>query len=697
MMEEFVGESHGKVTGIIYRLNENGEGPDILQEVLEEKGWTEYDKNVHGEHEWNLWWRTSTFRPADFEKLQPWQRLNHHANTLLLTRKDSLARCLKRMRSVFGAHIYNFYPQTFNLPNEYARFVTEYSYVRRDLTKSCLWICKPSDLSRGRGIFLFSDISDLQYYRKAVVQQYISNPYLIGGYKFDLRLYVACSSLQPLTIYIYQEGLVRFATEKYDLSSLNNQFSHLTNTSINKYSPSYTVDKEFIGTGCKWTLTQLRHFLHQNDVNDRKLWSDIINIVIMTIIMQALQAETPSNKCFELYGFDVIIDENLKPWLLEVNYSPSLASDCQKDFTVKKPLLHDLLDLANFNEYDKENIATDCRSDTAAVSKLNNRTSSTSSHRMMYSGLGRRTLTTSQINLGNYTTHGKTQTNNVHVEEDEVTKEKLNKRSLDMPSKIQLSSSRSDFKQLRDSRNLGHPKLSRAATTLTSLQIQLPDDRLKPTMMTAATQRYAQNNASLIKSTAKMAVSATLSRSKSPTCNNHLKGVEVNRNKQNSHSSSYPSLPHLSACHSTSATALTQSNVHRPNVRRLQTQKAFQRSSATYSNTMSVSSRFNAGLPRSKSLSTCNSNGTDTERMSNVDKYRDNSILRDKVGEFMLVFPFNDTTRESHSNGTLDLHRTIRELPAIHQIRQQWHDMADRRYIPALARLWCPLRPSNQQ
>jgi hypothetical protein len=75
------------------------------------------------------------------------------------------------------------------------------------------------------------------------------------------------------------EGIVRFSTEKYDVNAISNIFAHLTNTSINKHSPSYTTDKEYIGPGCKWTLTQLRHFFHQNHINDNILWIRILNIV----------------------------------------------------------------------------------------------------------------------------------------------------------------------------------------------------------------------------------------------------------------------------------------------------------------------------------------------------------------------------------------------------------------------------------
>lgn len=67
-----------------------------------------------------------------------------------------------------------------------------------------------------------------------VVQQYLSNPLLIDGYKWDLRIYVAVTSINPLRIYVYEEGLCRFASEKYDTKDLKNVYSHLTNYSINK-------------------------------------------------------------------------------------------------------------------------------------------------------------------------------------------------------------------------------------------------------------------------------------------------------------------------------------------------------------------------------------------------------------------------------------------------------------------------------
>jgi len=70
----------------------------------------------------------------------------------------------------------------------------------------------------------------------------LADPLLIGGFKWDMRVYVLLTSVCPLKVYIYNEGLVRFATDQYDMNNLGNKFSHLTNTSINKYAPNCNIE-----------------------------------------------------------------------------------------------------------------------------------------------------------------------------------------------------------------------------------------------------------------------------------------------------------------------------------------------------------------------------------------------------------------------------------------------------------------------
>lgn len=72
--------------------------------------------------------------------------------------------------------------------------------------------------------------------------------------------------------------------------------------------------------------------------DDKLLFKQIDDIIIKTIISvehivhNATEMFLPfKNQCFELFGFDVLIDADLKPWLLEVNLSPAMSCDSPLD------------------------------------------------------------------------------------------------------------------------------------------------------------------------------------------------------------------------------------------------------------------------------------------------------------------------------------------------------------------------------
>lgn len=91
------------------------------------------------------------------------------------------------------------------------------------------------------------------------------------------------------------------------------------------------------------------------------LWSRIYDVILKTIISgehhvtAALKKNgTHRTNCFELLGFDVLIDSDLKPWLLEVNLSPSLATDSPLDLTIKSTLLQDVFYIAGVKRFDRK-------------------------------------------------------------------------------------------------------------------------------------------------------------------------------------------------------------------------------------------------------------------------------------------------------------------------------------------------------
>ncbi|XP_068630789.1 probable tubulin polyglutamylase TTLL2 [Battus philenor] len=331
----------------IYRLNDNGSGPSLLVKVCAERGWRMYQGYSGAEDRWNLWWRTSAFPAACYRALGDWQFMNHIPKGGSICRKDSLSRLLRCMRRIYGT-IYDFSPPCFHLPLEYAKLVSECSRLRRaeeGSTSNVVWIHKPVAQSQGRGIFLFRSVCEMRCGAAAVVQRYIERPLLIAGYKFDLRLYVCVPGYRPLTAYMYAEGLARFGTDKYTLSDIHNPYRHLTNSSLNKTGPRYAECKDRIGSGCKWTLKQVRRALVGRwGASEWLVWQRIRALVTLTLLAQAA-GTPPARNCFEFYGFDVLLDDSMKPWLLEVNLSPALAADCEADVLVKQPMLHELFDL----------------------------------------------------------------------------------------------------------------------------------------------------------------------------------------------------------------------------------------------------------------------------------------------------------------------------------------------------------------
>lgn len=70
--------------------------------------------------------------------------------------------------------------------------------------------------------------------------------------------------------------------------------------------------------GCKWSLQQLRCYLQQTVGSDWLLWQNISTMIVLTIVSQLSKVPNTVN-CFEFYGFDILIDSDLKPWLIEVN------------------------------------------------------------------------------------------------------------------------------------------------------------------------------------------------------------------------------------------------------------------------------------------------------------------------------------------------------------------------------------------
>jgi tubulin polyglutamylase TTLL5 len=190
------------------------------------------------------------------------------------------------MQEKFGKDQFDFIPDTYILPNEYGDLMSHYQKLKQSDPRRNVWIVKPSNSSRGRGIAIIDDINDLNVEELSIISRYITNPLLINGYKFDLRIYVVVTCYEPLRIYVYKEGLARFASETYTAKfNKNNKYMHLTNYSINKKNENFVQNEnsEQDDFGFKWSLSAFCKHLETVGINMNLLWSRIFDVIIKSI------------------------------------------------------------------------------------------------------------------------------------------------------------------------------------------------------------------------------------------------------------------------------------------------------------------------------------------------------------------------------------------------------------------------------
>ncbi|KAJ3026449.1 Tubulin polyglutamylase ttll6 [Rhizophlyctis rosea] len=355
-------------------------------------------------------------------------KINHFPGMHEICRKSRLALNLRRLGRLFPKD-YTFLPSTWILPYELADFKRACKEARNKDKKRGQWfIVKPESGCQGKGIFLakgpenvenimmsgvarayntnsslgesgpsttttpstthqphtgtssFAPPSTTPRTQPVIVQRYLPRPYLLPHhpFKFDLRIYVLVTSVNPLRIFMYKEGLARFATEPYREPSEGNREEvrmHLTNYAINKGSEKFDWDD--VGGGSKRRISDVFGVIES--VRGRSvgqvLWRRIGDVIVKTLVTVQPQLSRvlgacsrtakrgagledtidddsatsssvpPTSPCFEILGFDILLDHKLKPWLLEVNHSPSFTCDSPIDLEIKSGVIGDALGL----------------------------------------------------------------------------------------------------------------------------------------------------------------------------------------------------------------------------------------------------------------------------------------------------------------------------------------------------------------
>lgn len=197
---------------------------------------------------------------------------------------------------------FKFYPQTWSLPTdafdlgEYTSLEQKYQQQSKvsgdEKPESSVFIVKPEASCQGRGIFLTKRIDKvLKNNNKMamIVQKYIDNPLLMNGYKFDFRIYVLVTSVEPLKIFVFKDGIARFATEMYQSNNYDRLYMHLTNYSINKKNKQFFqqnfehIDDE-MRPKVKRKISEIYDLLKQEGHDTSIIEDEINDILIKTIL-----------------------------------------------------------------------------------------------------------------------------------------------------------------------------------------------------------------------------------------------------------------------------------------------------------------------------------------------------------------------------------------------------------------------------
>lgn len=302
-------------------------------------------KQVENDPDAPLIWWDGFISTDEYANFLPYQTINKIPGMDILCYKNNFFQSLQKMKHIYPS-FYNFFATTYQLPYQMSEFLLE----NNRLSGKATWIYKPRAGCSGIGIRLIQNGLDLtRETGTAVIQRYIS-PYLVDGYKFDFRLYILISKINPFTVYLYEEGLARFCSAPYvppSSDNLNNLFGHLTNTAVNIKSE----DNE--------NICRLASEVIKSIPNGPIVWNKIKQVVALTMIallpqiihnidLYSLKSREKKNKpqkpphqnlspidrYFHICGIDVLLNHRCEPFVLELNDRPSLSVT----FPIEEPL-----------------------------------------------------------------------------------------------------------------------------------------------------------------------------------------------------------------------------------------------------------------------------------------------------------------------------------------------------------------------
>ena len=242
-----------------------------------------------------------------------------------------------------------------------------------------LWLLKRDNLNRGRKIKVFSNLDDIlkeintlneqKFPKNLLIQKYIEQPLLYNKRKFDIRIWVLFTYLEKgrkYGVYIFKEGHLKACCDEYDINS-EDLFIHLTNYSVQKHNKNFS--KCEIGNEISFADFQKELNRTGKKINFKKnIFPEIIKIIATSAnsVKGKINLSKRTN-CFEIFGYDFILDINYRPFLLEINTNPGYEESSPLIKSLVPRMIDDAMRLTIDKEFETTYKSSDQKSSNFLV------------------------------------------------------------------------------------------------------------------------------------------------------------------------------------------------------------------------------------------------------------------------------------------------------------------------------------------
>jgi len=259
---------------------------------------------------------------AGFESAKKTEKADFSDNNLTLNEDfTEILEYKHLLAALTEKHCPDIMPLTFLIDDNNYNEVIDTMAAAPTLQPNFVWILKPALLNNAEGIKIFNSLDDIKQHFEGtdrfggqhVLQQYITHPHLLNGHKYTFRMFVIISNFTG--VYLYKNGYFNVAREAYPSNDFSHLEPHLTNEHLHAdHSPNVWQIPTKQCPNFDAIYQKMQHSIHE--------------------VIAALNKEAPAlfsdhtrAKAFSFFGFDFMLDEKLKLWLLEVNHAPCFPKE----------------------------------------------------------------------------------------------------------------------------------------------------------------------------------------------------------------------------------------------------------------------------------------------------------------------------------------------------------------------------------